>query len=105
MRARRSRGARFVALMATAGALTIGGGLVGDSSPSPLAVESAWAACAGPSGRTIYDRTHVSCRRAGRVLRKVLDGNLTPGKWLCNKTVKICARNRRGGGASSFFWR
>jgi hypothetical protein len=90
--------------MAIAGALTIGAGFVGDSSPSPLAVESAWAACAGPSGKTIYDRSQVSCRDARRVLVKVMNGNLTPGKWLCNRTEKICARNRPGG-ASSFRWR
>jgi hypothetical protein len=94
-----------MALMAIAGALSIGGGFVGDSSPSLLTAEPAWAACAGPSGKTIYNRSHVSCRRAGRVLRRVLDGNLTPGKWVCNKTEKICARNRAGGGASSFLWR
>jgi hypothetical protein len=88
-----------------AAAMTIGAGLIGDPAPSPLGTEPAWAACPGPSGKVIYDRSHVSCRRAGRVLRKVLNGNLTPGKWICNKTEKICARNRPGRGASSFVWR
>lgn len=91
--------------MAIVGALTIGGDFVGDSSPWPLRTEAAWATCAGPSGRVIYDRSHVTCRRARRVLIKVLDGNLTPGKWLCNRTEKLCARNRRGPSASSFRWR
>ena len=105
MLARRSRAAPFVTVTAIAGAMTIGGAFVGNSSPAPLGTEPAWAACAGPSGRVIYDRTHVRCRRARWVLNKVLHGNPTPARWFCNRSQKVCAKNRPGQIASSFRWR
>ena len=96
---------RFVTVTAIAAAMTIGGAFVGNSAPSPLGPEPAWAACTGPSGRTIYDRSHVTCPRARLGVEHGLHGDSTPARWFCNRSQKLCAKNRPGRIASSFRWR